>query len=154
MRLVAESLGNTSNLGDYEYLLSEGESGEVRFYISEPLSQDTINQMQNDIISQGVVLTGPIIQDVGTLIIPFRKELAPLLIIAAVAIPIVGGLLGWQIFSFSKLGVPVWVWGVAAVGLLLLFMGSETGKKATGMAISAGKMYITKGAFKNPRVRT
>ena len=93
-------------------------------------------------------MTAPIVQDARVVSIKFQKAIAPLLIIAGAVIAIVGGLLGWQIFQYSKLGVPIWVWAVAGLGLVYLFFTSDTGKKASGLAIQAGKVYVTKGALK------
>lgn len=74
----------------------------------------------------------------------------PLIIIASVVGVIGAGLLGWQIWKSTALGIPVWLWGVGALGLLVLFLGSNTGKQATQAAGSITKVYLTKGLLKNP----
>lgn len=74
-----------------------------------------------------------------------------LLIIAGVVAAAGTAVLGWQIWKSTTLGVPLWVWGVGGIALLVLFFSSETGKKATDLGITAGKIYITKGALKNPK---
>ncbi len=159
MELIAESLtGNLETLSQYESSLAEGARGEVRVYVSQDLEQQQLDDIENQLLTKGVVLTGHVVQDARTVIIPFQKAIAPLLIIGL----IVGGLgligstvLGWQIFSdplgFKLLGIPWYVWGIGAVALMYLFFKSDTGKAATGTAITAGKLYITKGMLKNPK---
>lgn len=156
MELIAEQLTNDlSTLAQYQSRL--GDSGEVRIFMNSPVGVDQLQQIQDYITSQGGVLTDNVSQDAGMLVIPFENKstgigaLPILLIVAGAAVLIVGSVIGWQIFTTSKAGVPVWVWGVIGVALIYLFMTSDTGKKATGLAISAGKMYVTKGALKNPR---
>ena len=152
MKLIAENLGeDLSTLENYEVYYNEGDRGEARLYVSESLTEEQLQLIEGEILSQGVVLTEPIYQVARCVHINFEKRLAPLAIIAIVVggiVVVVGGLLGWQIFKSTQLGVPLWVWGIAGAALIYLFFASETGKKTTGAAVTATKIYIGKGALK------
>ena len=152
MELIAESLGNNlSNLSDYENKFSEGALGELRIYLDRPLYQNEIDQIEYDIRSQGVILTAPIVQDARVLVIKFKKAIAPLAIIAIAVggiLAVGAGLLGWQIWKSTQLGVPLWAWLIGGAALVYLLFTSETGKQASGLAIQAGKVYVTKKVAK------
>ena len=150
MELVGERIGNLSNLSDYEVYFGEGDNGELRVYLQRPLYQDEIDKLENEICSQGVVLTAPITQDARILVIKFQKAIAPLLIIGGAIAAIVAGVTGWQIFRTTQMGVPLWVWGVGGIALLYLLF-RKPARKAGGLAIQAGKVYVTRKALKNPR---
>ncbi len=153
--LVGESLSSDlTDLSQYETQYSEGDTGEVRVYLDRQLTDEALRSIENNIRSQGVVLTGPVTQDVRVLVIPFKKAIAPLAIIAIVvgAVALVGStILGWQIFKSVKAGVPLWVWGVGGAALLYLILSSKPAKAAGGLAITAGKVYVTKGMLQNPK---
>jgi len=148
MTIIGENLtGNITSLPSYEKYFQEGETGELRLYLSSPISQFDIERLEQDILNQGVVLTAPITQDANILSIKFQKAIAPLVIIAiaAGAVGLVAsGLVGWQIFKTTQAGVPLWVWGIGGVALLYLLLRSEPAKQAGGLAIRAGKLYIDK----------
>jgi len=147
MNLVAEQLNNDlSQIEHYESSFNEGDKGEIRFYFDRNLTWDEIDQLEQEIIGQEVVLTAPVRHDARIVSIRFQKAIAPLLIIALAIAGIGASLLGWQLWT-EPLGVPWWVWitGGAAV-LYLLFR--EPAKKAGGLAIQAGKVYVTKGMLK------
>jgi len=147
MELIAENLGqDLSTLENYEVYYKEGDRGEVRLYLSENLPEDRIQLLEGELLNQGVVLTEPIKQVTRCLYIKFEKRLAPLAIIAIAVggIAVIGGaLLGWQIFKSTQLGVPLWVWLVGGAAILYLLFTTEPAKKAGGLAIQAGKVYIT-----------
>ena len=152
--LVAEELSSDlSSLQNYEVFFNEGDTGELRLYLSDELYQGDIIELENMITEQGVILTEPIRQYARILSIKFKKEIAPLLIIVGAVVVVVGGLLGWQIFKTTQLGVPLWVWAVCGIAIIYLITTSEPAKKAGGLAIQAGKVYVAKGALKNPRKR-
>ena len=153
--LIGEHLGqDLSSLPNYETYYAEGDRGEVRFYVERQLSEETIQELQDRILNEGVVLTEPIEQIARIISIKFEKRLAPLAIIAIVVggiVVVVGGLLGWQIFKTVQMGVPLWVWFVVGGALAYLIFTSKPAKEAGGLAIKAGKVYITKKALSNPR---
>ena len=150
MRLVAEKAGSDlSSLPNYEAHYGEGDPGELRLYMSGKLDGETIKQLESEICSQGAVLTEPIRQDAGIVVIRFKKALAPLAIIAIAVggIFVIGGvLIGWQIFRTVKAGVPLWVWIIGGAAVLYLITTSKpvkaTGRAAGRAAGWAGKTYI------------
>ena len=141
--IVAEKIGNdVSSLSEYEKYFAEGDTGELRVYLDRTLYQDEIEQLEQEIQSQGVIAF--VTQDARMLIIKFRKALAPLVIIAAAvaAISAAGaGVVGWQIFKTTKMGVPLWAWIVGGAALAYLLL-REPVKKAAPYAIHAGKVYV------------
>lgn len=144
MKLIGENLSSgLSSLPGYEAYYKEGDIGELRLYVSQPLSDETIEQLESEIISKGVYLTEPIAQDARVVIIKFKKTIAPLLIIAGAIAAIGVGLLGWQIFKLTALGVPIWAWIVGGGALLYLVLRKPV-RKAAPYAIQAGKIYITR----------
>ena len=149
--LVAEELsGNISSLPDYEPYFGEGDTGELRLYLEHSLYQEEIEQLEQEILNQGVILTESITQDARILVIKFQKAIAPLMIIAIVVggfAVVIGGLLGWQIFRSVSMGVPLWVWLVGGGALLYLLLRKPV-KAAAPIAIQAGKLYLTKKAIK------
>ena len=155
MELIGEYLGqDLSLLPNYETYLSEGDRGEVRFYVDRQVSEEKIQELQDSLLSEGVTLTEPISQIARVLLIKFEKRLAPLAIIAIVVGGIIAagaGLLGWQIWKTTQMGIPIWVWVVAGGALLYLIFTSKPAKEVGGLAIQAGKVYVTKKALSNPR---
>ena len=153
--LVGERLSNNlAELPEYEDLFAEGSRGELRLYVNQPLSEYQLGQMENELLNQGVTLTEPISQIARVVSIKFEKRLAPLAIIAIVvgAIVAIGAaLLGWQIWKTTTAGVPSWVWVVGIGAVLYLIFTSKPAKEAGGLAIQAGKVYLTKKALSNPR---
>ena len=119
MQLISESLTpNLDTLTDNEVFFNEGDTGELRLYVDQTLSQEVIKHLESEICSQGVMLTAPITQDARIVVIKFQKAIAPLIIIAGVVGVTIAGLLGWQLFKVSALGLPLWAWvagGIAAI---------------------------------------
>jgi hypothetical protein len=157
MELIGEQItGDLSTLSTYQSRL--GDVGEVRIYLDKPLSQEQIDKIQNDIISQGGVLNGDVTQDAGMLIIPFVNTVNPgigalpiLLIVAGVVAVVAGGILGWQIFQASSdTGIPTWVWVFAGVFLLYKLAKTNTGQKLIGTGTDIGRIYATR-KLSNPR---
>ena len=91
------------DLALYEYAFAEGEKGELRVQLSDPLFLEEIQALQDDILSQGVVLTCPIKQQGDILTIRFQKAIAPLIIIAlAISALGVGFIIVWQLFKQER----------------------------------------------------
>ena len=144
--LVAEQV--TSNLNEvpqYESSYKEGDTGELRLYLSQDLTQIQIDDLEKDIVSKGVILTKPITQDARVLIISFQKAIAPLLIIAGSVGIIAIGILGWQIWKSTSYGVPVWVWGLIIGGIIIYAISGESSRQAR----SYGKRYLAKGLIRS-----
>ena len=144
--LIAEQLGNDlSTLPQYEIYYGESDRGEIHIYLNSDLYLDDLTQIQNDILSQGVVLTEPIVQVARMLVIKFEKRLAPLLIIALAVGGLVAGITGWQIWKTTTMGVPIWIWLIGGGALLYLFFFSDTGKQIAGTTAQTVKVYLTRG---------
>ena len=150
MKIIAESLTGEGleQLGTYETQFPEGSTGELRVYTTAdyPVTNEELTQMENQIRSQGAILTEPITYDNGMISIKFKKAIAPLIIIvgAVIAALGIGGFISWQLIT-SKLGIiPGQVWIVAGGAILYLIFTSKPAKKAGEIAIYAGKTYITK----------
>ena len=130
-----------------ESVLNEGDKGQFVFYTDGVLTDGQVSRLTQEIISQGVILTGPITQESGIIVVPFQKALAPLLIIglAVGGVLLLGtGLIGWQVFRSVQQGVPLWVWAVGAGALLYLVFTSEPAKTTGRFAVKAGKVYALK----------
>lgn len=127
-QLVAEQLnGNIESLPSYEVQFAEGDTGELRLYLQRPLYQEEIDQLEQQILSQGVLLTEPISQDARVLVIKFRKAIAPLAIIATSVGLITSILIGWQIFKESGSSIPTWIWVICG-GIVLVTVASVSKK--------------------------
>jgi hypothetical protein len=151
MKVVAE--GTTSN--ELEAALQqfkEGESGEIRFYPDNPLTSCDIVELQNKLLSSGIFLLAPIAQEGTVVSIKFQKTNVG---IGSVWSDIWSNITGPFQLLKTALTIPWWIWAGGAGILIYLFLRSDTGKKVTkeagSLAITAGKMYVTKGALKNPR---
>lgn len=141
MELVGEFIGgDISRIPGLESAFNEFEEGEAHFYLSSPLSQMEIDRLDRTLREQGVVLTAPVTQDARTLLIRFRKEFGPMAVItiAVAAVIAVGtGILGWQVFKVTQLGIPIWAWIIGVTALVYLLFGPEAIKsaaKSTGRA--------------------
>ena len=110
MRIVSEKLGNNiSELPEHESSFSEGDMGELRVYLSEEINTEGI---EADLLSKGVQLIGPVLQDAKIMIIRFKNTAGTLSGISETIKDV--GIVGWQLFKESK--VPGWAY--ATVGIL------------------------------------
>ena len=151
MDLIAEGT-ELQELNEAEKLLNEFDKGEAHFYTDRSLSGEEISMIEQNIIETGVHLTGPVRQDARILVVEFQKRIAPLVLIGgavATVIAVGAGLVGWQIFKTVKYGVPLWVWIVGGGLLTYLIFSSKPAKQAGGVAIQAGKVYVTRKAGGN-----
>lgn len=154
-KLVAESLtGNMAELDNVETQFNELDTGEVRVYVDRALTDDELQQLDTEIRKQGVTLVESVFQDARVIHINFQKRIAPLLIIAGVIgtfLAGITGVLGWQIWRTSKVGVPWWAWvlGLGAMGYLLLRKPvASAGRAAVPIAKEAGRAYVMKKVVK------
>ena len=147
MQLIAQGLDITE-LEQSESLLAEGEAGEVRLYLSQEPTIEQLQALQDGLLERGVILTEPIAYDARIVSIKFVKGIAPLVIVGLV----VGGLfatgIGWQVFKATRAGIPLWVIGLGGAALLYLLLRSKPAKQAGGLAIQAGKVYVSRKALK------
>lgn len=126
--LVAEQL--TQSLGEvpqYESKFSEGDTGELRLYLTQDLSQIQIDNLESDIIGKGIVLTNSVVQDARILIISFKKAMPPLSEIKE-SISKIGGqfIIGWQLFKDEKWGMPLWAWALIGGALIYSIIKSRS----------------------------
>lgn len=154
--LVAESLsGNITELGAYEEQFAELDTGEVRIYVDQELSETELCYIEGDILAQGVVLTDYIVQDGGVIVIKFRKELAPLVIIGIIAATGIGGIVGWQLFKdkitgwlAAPFGVPWWVWILGTGSVVALYFMTRGKEAVSGGQPIVQKFFLGKGEKK------
>ena len=151
MLVVAEGL-TLAELGSYEPLLAEGQQGEVRIYLDRILVLSEIQQIEDEILAQGVVLTDHIQSADGILVIPFQKMLAPLLIVGLVVSGILAvgtAIFGWQLLTNVQ-GIPIWIWMVGGAALLYLLFA----KPAERVAGEAVKIYVGGKMGKGSKTRS
>lgn len=134
-----------------ESKLNEGDSGRVLVYVTEPPTAESLETMQNELISRGVALTGPITYSEGVVTVPFKKQLAPLLIIGAVLVG--GGILLYSGYQITKIvsSIPWWIWvagGIATAYLLFRPRGERHSVAGSAARTSARAVkYVPEVAY-------
>ena len=99
--------------------LPEGQTGELRLYLDEQLSEGQLQALQDNLLSQGLILLAPLVQISRIVSIKFRKEVDPMLIIVSSFSQVAVGILGWQLLGMPT--TPTWVWlGAGLAGLWFL----------------------------------
>ena len=113
-----------------ESLFGEGEAGEVRLYLSSPMSELMLIKLERELKLNGATLTGSV-QQVGTVVaLPFKKELAFLPLLSPVLASLGVVVVGWQLLK-SKLGEiasVLLIAGGTAVLLVALLGGKNAAK--------------------------
>lgn len=153
MNIVAEYLGeDLSGMRNAEALFNELDFGEARIFVSKQYSPAELDSVQAEIERRGVRLTGNVTQSGQFVSIPFQKAIAPLAIIAVVAAVTLaagGAILGWQIVKSTKMGVPIWVWGLGGLAVTYLLITSDaskaTGRAARDVGVNAATQKIAGG---------
>ena len=107
---------NISDLPKSENEFAEGDEGEVRLYLTENISEEQLQKLQDDILEKRVKLTEEIKQDARIVVIKFRKEILALGTIAIAALVIVGLIIAWQLLKAAA-AIPIWVWALGGIGL-------------------------------------
>ncbi|MFC1909426.1 hypothetical protein ACFLXD_06230 [Chloroflexota bacterium] len=91
---------NTSDyltyLSDYIKNLSKVDRIELRIYLENPLSDDLVQAMENELTEHGAILCSPLLQDARIVRIIFSSNEALPVAIGNIKLPT---LLGWQIFD-------------------------------------------------------
>jgi len=137
--LATDMSGQVNNLSDIEPYFQEYEEGVAVFHTDHEVDEEELIEIECEILSTGAVITSAITQEAnGDIIVPFRKEIPPLLIIGGAVVLVVGVVAGWTIFKTTAAGMPIWVWLLGGVALIYLVSTSESGKKAG----QAGKAYL------------
>ncbi len=123
-----------------EVHFQEGDTGEVVFFTTRELFDYELQAIENRLVDQGVVLNGLVLYSNRMLVVPFRKAIAPLIIIGLAVGAIISGLMGWEIFKTVKAGVPTWVWiGGAILVLILLFQPAKEAAPTIIQLVGPGK---------------
>ncbi len=105
LQKVAEgSLIDLRNIGTYESQFAEGQIGQIDLHLRWDPGDTIINALRSQLISRGVVLTGPITKRSGSCVlsIPFKKTIAPLIIffaVISVAIGIAVIMVSWGLYK-------------------------------------------------------
>ena len=122
--IIGQSLkGDLSGIGECERYLNEGDIGEVRIYLKNEASQEQLQQIEKDILLQGVTLNGHVTEIVNCVIVPFIKKSSPLAAIASVGTDLTNNdIIGWQIIKTSLSTVPTWVWWAGGLGIFAITM--------------------------------
>lgn len=135
LTLVAESISpNLDDLPGCEDLFGEGERGELHIQISRPVSEDILEGIEQRVLSEGVILTAPIMYDGQNIVVAFEKGFLPLLPLALIiGGSLFGSIIGWQLFkqqirSVVREMLPFILIGGAAV--LYLWLAPKFGKEA------------------------
>jgi hypothetical protein len=121
----------------------EGDKGELRLYVNGPTPQIELDQIQQNLLESGVVLTQPVMQQGDIIFIRFVKgepvattqgigaiAIGPVAIIALVVggvAAIWGSVAGWQLIKDVK-AIPSIVW-VGLGGLLLWLVARDLPKR-------------------------
>ena len=123
MELVAQGTSLTELL---QVNLVEGQEGDLRVYLEEDLSLEQLQVLQESMLSQGLVLTSPLVQVSRILSVHFRKKVDPMLIMVSSFSQVAVGILGWQLLASSS--TPTWAWmgaGIAGLWFLSWYQGRK-----------------------------
>lgn len=95
---------NVNNIRGMENQLAEGTYGKLQFHLRASLPSSAVSSMESEIKKRGVNLTGHITQSPGgstILNVPFKKEMAPLVIILAIVLAVIAILLiSWALLKW------------------------------------------------------
>jgi hypothetical protein len=149
-----------STLVQTEEMLKEGEFGEVRAFVTAPPSEQTLANIQEDMVNKGVTLTGPIVYDAasGAVIVRFQKMMSPMETIGLSlgVLVVVGSMIfAWQLAQQIGGSGPAAIWILLGILGFILFIKSTEGKavmKGTGRvaekaAMTAIELYGERKAF-------
>lgn len=145
LELIAEGDSpNINSIANYESKFAEGDKGQLNFYVNKDMTSEEVSIYQNLISKAGVKLTSSVTCEGRVLSIPFQKAIAPLVIIIGIIVLIIAIIIGWQLFKEKKpitevelFGIPIWVLGVGALGILLLLI-SKPGQGQTPVQVFVG----------------
>jgi len=161
MKLLAQGT-DISNLGSFEHLIPEG--AQVRFVarLSEPLYDDELDRIHDEIESHGVMVLD-VRQKGDKLIIDAEKHLGPLAFIGIalagiLVLPIV--LFSWRLFMmdpkdlFTRIVLPIGIMSIIGMGLIA-YIGRPHAKKVGKLALEkapkaarAAAPYVAAGTRK------
>jgi hypothetical protein len=153
--LIAEG-DDISTIGQAEDMLKEYDYGEVRVFISPPPTLEALDAMEQQIIADGVTLTGPVVfdPDTGAVVIPFQKRMSPLQVIglSVGSMVLIGSMIfAWQLTQSLGGGGLAGVWVILGILGLILFIKSSEGHAVAKAAYQTGRrvgeVYLARRAF-------
>ena len=161
MKLVAEGT-DVQQMSEADSSFSPGDTGEIRFFVDHLVDQSTLDSFEDQLVAEGMILTQPIRQEEGIVIVSFQKPtgigVLPLIIGAGI---IAAGLFAfgsWQVYRTVR-AIPSWVLLVGgALGAFLLYKMMKPTVKYVAPVTAAvsptsrvGKAARAIAASRNPR---
>ena len=152
-----------SLINQVEEMFREGDYGEVRAFVSSQPSQDTLQNLTQQLTSDGVTLTGPIVYDpdIKAIVVPFQKRMPALQLIGLSlgAMLVIGAMIfAWEIAQAASGNGLAAIWIVIGLVGFIIFIKSAEGKAVIkagyGAAKHVGKVYTERRMFIDRPTRT
>jgi len=152
-----------SLINQVEEMFREGDYGEVRAFVSSQPSQDTLQNLTQQLTSDGVTLTGPVVYDpdIKAIVVPFQKRMPALQIIGLSlgALILIGAMIfAWEIAQAASGNGLAAIWIVIGLVGFIIFIKSAEGKAVVkagyGAAKHVGKVYTERRMFIDRPTRT
>jgi hypothetical protein len=152
-----------SLINQVEEMFREGDYGEVRAFVSSQPSQDTLQNLTQQLTSDGVTLTGPIVYDpdIKAIVVPFQKRMPALQLIGLSlgAMLVIGAMIfAWEIAQAASGNGLAAIWIVIGLVGFIIFIKSAEGKAVVkagyGAAKHVGKVYTERRMFIDRPTRT
>jgi hypothetical protein len=152
-----------SLINQVEEMFREGDYGEVRAFVSSQPSQDTLQNLTQQLTSDGVTLTGPVVYDpdIKAIVVPFQKRMPALQLIGLSlgAMLVIGAMIfAWEIAQAASGNGLAAIWIVIGLVGFIIFIKSAEGKAVIkagyGAAKHVGKVYTERRMFIDRPTRT
>jgi hypothetical protein len=152
-----------SLINQVEEMFREGDYGEVRAFVSSQPSQDTLQNLTQQLTSDGVTLTGPVVYDpdIKAIVVPFQKRMPALQLIGLSlgAMLVIGAMIfAWEIAQAASGNGLAAIWIVIGLVGFIIFIKSAEGKAVVkagyGAAKHVGKVYTERRMFIDRPTRT
>ena len=152
-----------SLISQVEEMFREGDYGEVRAFVSNPPPENSLQDLQQRLISDGVTLTGPVVYDpdIKAIVIPFQKRMPALQLIGLSlgAMLVIGAMIfAWEIAQAASGNGLAAIWIVIGLVGFIIFIKSAEGKAVIkagyGAAKHVGKVYTERRMFIDRPTRT
>ena len=152
-----------SLINQVEEMFREGDYGEVRAFVSSQPSQDTLQNLTQQLTSDGVTLTGPVVYDpdIKAIVVPFQKRMPALQLIGLSlgAMLVIGAMIfAWEIAQAASGNGLAAIWIVIGLVGFIFFIKSAEGKAVIkagyGAAKHVGKVYTERRMFIDRPTRT
>ena len=152
-----------SLISQVEEMFREGDYGEVRAFVSNPPPENSLQDLQQRLISDGVTLTGPVVYDpdIKAIVIPFQKRMPALQMIGLSigALILIGSMIfAWEIAQAASGNGLAAIWIVIGIVGFIIFIKSAEGKAVIkagyGAAKHVGKVYTERRLLIDRPTRT